>query len=361
MNLADLVYRSKVCSLAVVGTAKNVGKTVTMNYLVRELTQRGLTAGLISSGRDGETVDSFTGEPKPSVVPPEGSWIATAEGVLGQAGTGLEIVDVSDSPGLLGRLVIGRVIEPFPLELVGPRSAAELGRLVKKLLSLGADMVLVDGALDRVAASSPSVTDASILATGAAAGDNLEDIASAAAFLAWLWARPVLPDPAARDQAKRALDSGYVTFLDEASGKGVSLGEFLLRRTEYTTCLGFEEDIMAEAGDARFVAVPGAVSQDFVGTAASWAKREDFSVVAKDAVSLFFKEQPPISVYVNQEIDLMAITVNPVSYYGISYDPEEMVSVIGKRVRRQTGRQVPVFDVLSGEMSSKGVTGMAMG
>lgn len=361
MNLADIVYRSRVCSLAVVGTAKNAGKTVTMNYLVRELTQRGLTVGLVSSGRDGETLDSFTGEPKPSVVPPEGSWVATAEGVLGQAGAGLEIVDVSENPGLLGRLVIGRVIEPLPLELVGPRSAAELGRLVRKLLSLGTHVVIVDGALDRVAAASPSVTDACVLATGAAAGENLKDIASAAAFLSWLWSRPMLPDRSARACAARALDSGYVTFLDEAAGKGVPLGEFLLRRTGYTTCLGFEEDIMAEAGDARFVAVPGAVNRDFLATAASWARRKEFAVVAKDAVSLFFREQPPVPVYVNQEINLMAITVNPVSYYGISYDPEEMVSVTGEEVRRQAGRGIPVFDVLSGEMSLEEVTGMAMG
>ncbi|MEX0974185.1 MAG: hypothetical protein WD024_02385, partial [Bacillota bacterium] len=177
MNLADLVARSGVRSVAVVGTAKNVGKTVTMNYLAHELSAKGLSVGLVSSGRDGENTDSFTGEPKPSVVPPEGSWVATAEGVLGEAGGLMEIADVSERPGLLGRLVLGRVREPSPLELVGPGNARELAGVVRALQSMGANIVLVDGALDRVAAASPRVTEATILATGAASDANLGLIA----------------------------------------------------------------------------------------------------------------------------------------------------------------------------------------
>ena len=49
-QLADVVSDSGVSSVAIVGTAKNVGKTVTMNYLVSELSAKGLTAGLVSSG-----------------------------------------------------------------------------------------------------------------------------------------------------------------------------------------------------------------------------------------------------------------------------------------------------------------------
>ena len=67
-ELADMVIESGARSLAVVGTAKNVGKTVAMNYLVSELSAKGLAVGLVSSGRDGETVDSFTGEPKPGCL-----------------------------------------------------------------------------------------------------------------------------------------------------------------------------------------------------------------------------------------------------------------------------------------------------
>lgn len=356
MNLADLVARSGVKSLAVVGTAKNVGKTVAMNYLAHELSARGLSVGLVSSGRDGETTDSFTGEPKPSVVPPEGSWVATAEGVLGEAGGLLQIADVSEKLGLLGRLVLGRVVESSPLELVGPQSARELAALVKRLQALGADIVLVDGALDRVAAANPRVTDAALLSTGASSSDNLKMIASRIAFLVWLWSRSRPTDPAVRELARRMLAAGQVAFIDSPSQ-----GHFEPRPTQYRTCLGFEEEILSGAGDAAYVTVPGAVSRKFLMEAGSWPERDDFGVIASSAVSIFTAEDPGIPLYVDEEIRLLGITVNPVSYRGISYEPAQMVAAVATEVARAAKKSLPVFDVVSGESSAKGVAGVAMG
>jgi len=359
LDLAEVVLSSGAKSVAIVGTAKNVGKTVTMNYLAQELSSRGLTVGLVSSGRDGETTDSFTGEPKPSVVPPEGSWVATAEGVLGDAGGLMEIADVSEQPGLLGRLVLGRVVEPAPLELVGPKSVRELADVVAKLKSFGADIVLVDGALDRVAAASPWVTDVAVLATGAAADQNLRAIADRAAFVAWLWSRPRLPDPHARELASRALLQGTVAFIEDVPA--CAGPRYALRLTPYRSCLGYEEDIMSKAGSAAAVVVPGAVSSKFLAEAASWPEREDFSVVAASPVSVFVDQDPGVAIYVDREIRLLALTVNPVSYRGISYDPGRIAGAVARRVSEVSGRMLPVFDVVSGEVSGRGSIGMAMG
>lgn len=361
MNLAGVVAQSGVKSVAVVGVAKNVGKTVTMNCLAHELSARGMLVGLVSSGRDGETTDSFTGEPKPSVVPPEGSWVATAEGVLGEAGGLIEIADVSDRPGLLGRLVLGRVVEPSPMELVGPTSARELADVVRRLRSLGADIVLVDGALDRVAAASPDVTEAAVLATGAASAESLTAIASKAAFLAWLWSRPRLDDLGIRSLAARVLDTGLISFIDKGaspSGGGVP---YHIRPTPYRTCLGVEEEILSRAGDAAFAVVPGAVSAKFLMEAGSWPKRDDFAVIASSAVSVFAQEDLGVPIYVDKEMRLLAITVNPVASRGISYDASQMVRALAREVACVSRRNVPVYDVVSGEVGGKGVTGMAVG
>lgn len=354
MNLADLVARSGVRSVAVVGTAKNVGKTVTMNYLAHELSAKGLSVGLVSSGRDGENTDSFTGEPKPSVVPPEGSWVATAEGVLGEAGGLMEIADVSERPGLLGRLVLGRVREPSPLELVGPGNARELAGVVRALQSMGANIVLVDGALDRVAAASPRVTEATILATGAASDANLSLIAGKTGFLAWLWSRRAPNDPALRALAKEALDTGYVAFIDRA-------GCLAVRRTQYRTCLGFEEEILSRAGDAAFVVVPGAVTKKFLMGAGSWPERDDFSVIAGSGVNVFTTEDLGVPIYVMEEMRLLAVTVNPLAYRGISYESAQMVAAVAKGIVRAAKMSLPVFDVVSGESSGKEVAVMAVG
>lgn len=363
MDLAGLVINSGVKSLAVVGTAKNVGKTVTMNYLTSELHARGVTVGLVSSGRDGETTDSFTGEPKPSVVPPEGAWVATAEGVLGESGGLLEIADVSERPGLLGRLVLGKVREPAPLELVGPQSAKELALLVRRLHALGAQLVLVDGALDRVAAANPKVTDGAILATGAASEVNLMLIAESAGSVAWLWSRRRPENRRVREIAREAIDAGLISFLDEVSIRDRSGTEkaYAVRRTGFRTCLDREEDVLSQAKGASFVVVPGAVSRKFLAEAQAWPDRDDFAVIAKDPVSVFAQGDPGVPLFVDEEINLLAMTVNPVSHRGISYEPSEMVNEVSDEVFRRTGRNLPVFDVVSGENNMRGVAGVAMG
>ncbi|MGE5579799.1 MAG: hypothetical protein ACM3WU_07140 [Bacillota bacterium] len=361
MNLAGLVAKAVAAdpdgmgAIAVVGTAKNVGKTVTMNYLAHELSAKGFTLGLVSSGRDGETVDSFTGEPKPSVVPPLGSWVATAEGVLGESASLLEIADVAERPGLLGRLVLGRVREPWPLELVGPGNARELAEVVRSLRALGAGIVLVDGALDRVAAANPAVSGAVVLATGAAADVSLQAIAERAGFLAWLWSRPAPREIAVRKLAREAVEGGRVAFI-EYSGTTPRL-----RVTPYRTCLGFEEDILARAGDSPYVVVPGAVNQKFLNDASSWRDEDDFAVIASAAVNVFATEDPSVPILTVNPMRLLAVTVNPVSYRGASYESKEMVRTVASVIERRAGVSIPVYDVVSGESSGRGVAGMAVG
>src|SRR5947209_19595621 len=46
------------------------------------------------------------------------------------------------------------------------------------MLAAGAEQVLIDGAVDRRAASSPEVSDGLVLATGAVLSDDLEEVVS---------------------------------------------------------------------------------------------------------------------------------------------------------------------------------------
>lgn len=360
LDLVDIVLGSGARSVAIVGTAKNVGKTVTMNYLISALTGCGITVGLVSSGRDGEVTDAFTGEPKPSIVPPEGAWIATAEGVLPDSAGFLEIADVSERAGVLGRTVIGRMRESQPVELVGPQSARELARIVHRLHELGARVVLVDGALDRVAAASPSVTEAVILATGAAARHDLTSVASSVASLVKLWSVEEPGDPEVLRLARRAIGEGRVAFLDREA-VGVGEPRFRLRLTPFDTVLGREEEVLSQAGQAHYVVIPGAVSEKLLDEAVNRDLRKGFTVVAKDPTALFVKSYPACPVSVAYEMDLLAITVNPVAVGGYSYEPGEMVRALAREVRKIAGKRLPVFDVVSGEKDIGEVHEVAVG
>ena len=57
MSLVDRLESTGERSFAVVGLAKNCGKTTVVNHLIGEWGRRGVRLGLTSIGRDGEPVD----------------------------------------------------------------------------------------------------------------------------------------------------------------------------------------------------------------------------------------------------------------------------------------------------------------
>ena len=60
MSLVDRLESTGERSFAVVGLAKNCGKTTVVNHLIGEWGRRGVRLGLTSIGRDGEPVDLVT-------------------------------------------------------------------------------------------------------------------------------------------------------------------------------------------------------------------------------------------------------------------------------------------------------------
>ena len=360
MDLADLVVESGAKSVAIVGTGKNVGKTVTLNYLVGELSSRGYTLALLSSGRDGERIDALTGEPKPQVYLPEGSWVATAEAFLEGASISLEVVDVWERPGVFGRLVLGRVVEPGLAELMGPRSARQLSSAVNKFLAYGADIVLVDGALDRRAAASPLVTEACILATGASSADDLNGIVETLESLIWAWALPGPEDPSLLELGIRAVEKERVAVLKLGKVRGAGRTDAhlqpVLAFTDYPTALNYEGEIAREIDeDAIGLVVPGSVDrvllQEVSGRLAQLNKPVPFYLLMRDPSCAMFRREHAIPlermggrVRVLQQGKVLAVTINPCSSGEMLYEPRKLVRYIGQRVK-----PVPVFDVVSGE------------
>ena len=162
--LLDLARATGARSLFVVGTGKNVGKTVTMRALYAAAIARGLRVGVTSIGRDGEAIDIGSGAPKPRVFLRAQSVLATARNVLPRSPAS-EILGISEIESAAGRIVFARVQHDAYYELVGPPTAAGIRSVVARLLDL-ADYAIVDGAVDRIAALAGG-DDAIVLACGA--------------------------------------------------------------------------------------------------------------------------------------------------------------------------------------------------
>jgi hypothetical protein len=168
-SLLQLWQESGARSLVVVGTGKNVGKTVTLRAIYNACAGTNAPCAIASIGRDGEAVDVVDAAAKPRLWLEPQTVIATARNVLPHSPAS-EILAAAPLLTAAGPLVYARVRTGTFYELIGPPSASALRSVVRDLLAY-APRVLVDGAIDRVAALAGG-EDAIVVATGAAAAQT---------------------------------------------------------------------------------------------------------------------------------------------------------------------------------------------
>jgi len=107
-------------SVAVVGLAKNAGKTTVVNHL---LGTAGGRHGLASLGLDGEARDQLTGLPKPRIAPPMGTLVATTDELVGP---GLTVRARLGFRTAVGEVVIAEADGSGPVIVSGPARLDQL-------------------------------------------------------------------------------------------------------------------------------------------------------------------------------------------------------------------------------------------
>lgn len=185
MQLFSLARAAGCNSIAVVGTAKNVGKTVVVGAICNALHAQGTRYGLTSIGRDGEAIDAADAVAKPRLLLHPGAMIATARSVL-PASPAMQILDLSALATAAGTIVYAGVCEPAFYEIAGPPTASGIRATVRRLYELDAQFVVLDGAVDRTAALAGE-RHAVVVATGASnVGTPAEAIADVQALVSRL-------------------------------------------------------------------------------------------------------------------------------------------------------------------------------
>ena len=205
--LLDLIRESGAKTVSFVGMAKNVGKTVAYNRLVSEAAAAGVQLGLTSFGRDGRTMRSSS-VPKPRILAPAGAVIATARGSLQNGEAEVEILRETGFRTALGAVIIGRVRRAGLLELAGPTMIGQHREVAAALFELGAELVLVDGALDRASSAAPTLADGTFLATGAALGPVIEDVLARTRDRIERFSLPQVADPSLREICRKTCRAG---------------------------------------------------------------------------------------------------------------------------------------------------------
>lgn len=342
MRIYDLVRASGCGSVCVVGVAKNVGKTATLNQVAAEAAEAGAPLGMTSAGRDGERYDVLTHCPKPRIAVQAGTLVATAEGMLRTAEARAEVLSVTDFRTAFGKVVIARVREPGTIELVGPQTAAGIRLVAREMAGRGAGLVLVDGAVDRLAVAAPGVMDGVVLATGASAG-RVWDVLEMTGRTVEILTLPRVEDARLLALAQEVVGRGRMAVVDDACRLDyVDVGTALHDRAAA---------VIGQKFGARGRAVvfggslPGRVAAQL---ARGTGERKPVFVV-RDATRVFASRSEWRTIKaggdlrVLEEIKLLAVTVNSYCPDGVGFDPQEFIGAVARVVG-----QVPVFDVFFG-------------
>jgi uncharacterized NAD-dependent epimerase/dehydratase family protein len=171
-SLLSLARATGANALFVVGTGKNVGKTVALRAVYEACLKTGVDPALASIGRDGEAIDASDARAKPRLFLRAGTLLATARAALPRSPAS-EIVERSDLQTAAGALVYARVRHDAYFELVGPPTASGLREAVTVMLR-HAPYAIVDGAVDRIAALAGG-SEAIVVSCGASAAPTMDE------------------------------------------------------------------------------------------------------------------------------------------------------------------------------------------
>lgn len=323
--LSELVADARM--LALVGLAKNTGKTETLAALLREHAAAERPVGVTSIGRDGEQRDVIDARiEKPRVQLQAGDLVATTGALLRASGVPHERLSRTGVRTPLGEVTIARFSKPGAVEVAGPSAAADLHAVGEEMLLLGAEQALLDGAIDRRAASSPAVADGLVIATGAILAEDIGEVVRA---------------------TRDAVDLVRLP-LAGAVGERLALQRRLVLTAEPREIAA----LLREHPRADTLTIDGAVSEPFLeGLLAARTARagRELRIVAGDPTKIFLSRRGPrwyarqgLTIEVRRTIQLKAITVNPVAPQSHSFDSAELRELIAADIQ-----DVAVLDVLS--------------
>ncbi len=339
-RLIDIINDSCVESLAIIGLAKNAGKTVTMNTLIKETQPRGQKITVVSYGRDGEDTDAITLKKKPHIFIPAGSYFVTGSEILKRTGRQARVICELEDRTRIGRVCLYENDSAgFEVELIGVNSRRGIAGL-KEQLPADSELLLVDGALDRRSSAVPELADGIILATGAVVGNTEELIAERTMAEIERLMLPVHEEPP--ELIGKILGEGLSAVIYEGEIK--SAGNTLFNISDSV-------DFSSIARDSILV-LNGALTDRLAETLLA-GRAENFSIVVRDGTRVFLNQRnmklfriKGIKLYVQSGIKLLALTINPYSPYGFSADSETLSAKIREYLER-AGRDIPVYDVLS--------------
>ena len=331
---------AKYKTVSIVGMAKNSGKTTALNYFIEEAMDEGLLLGVTSTGRDGEATDLVTGTDKPRVYLYSGTLVSVPTQLYELADAGLEILRMTNYHTSIGQIMLCRVVDSGYVQIAGPVNTADHKRLCREMFDHGAEMVLIDGAIDRKSIAAPETSDAIILATGAVLSRSIKRVVEETAHIVGLYQLPEL-EPG---ESRSLLESGPMDRL-VVLDRGVNgLAARVLDLKTGLSASRFLDDELTD--DSESIFIPGALTNSVIADI-NPEKLKRIKMILKDPTKIFIDSmnwqqlrKKGFTAYVLDNITVAAVTVNPMAPLGYAFGHEELRSAMEGALKG-----IPVIDV----------------
>ncbi len=345
-RLIDCILEKRVKYLAIIGLAKNSGKTVTFNKIIDEAAETGLKPVLMSYGRDGEKTDAVTGQKKPRIRVLPGCIFITAEGALERSDITASLVKKTGLNTVLGDINIYRSAgKGGYIELAGVNSNIQLKK-IKKLIRNRGDLFLVDGAVDRRSSAVPLLTEGFILATGAVVGNTEELVVEKTLDEVRKLTLPKTDDPVLIKYARDLFKKGEGAVVEYNYKYGIL--------TPDETFGNIQQIKSLKILNPGALILNGALVNAFVEELIFSLKLKNCKIIVKDFTRVFLDTQNMnllkkynIELQVLHSTRLVAVTVNPATPYGKNLDSNKLVKSLRINLNR-----TPVYDLLNEEYRS---------
>lgn len=338
-------------SLSIVGLEKNTGKTVCLNYVLRRLHECGIPAAVTSIGVDGEQTDSVYATAKPEItIYPKMQFLTSAKHYL-QRRLISEIIAVDEQSTSLGQLVRARAVSQGKVLLSGAATTEKLTQQIAELVQERVPITIVDGALSRLSLASPTVTDAMILATGAAVSPNLQQLISKTRFYYQLINLQQFSTNSVNSKAKTHCDTPTIGLPQQLETLGSGIWAI--------DCEGQIHDLqiasvflITQNGKNLFryghtLYVTGAVSDRLLKQLTAQSKNEETLLIVRDFTKLFITPEVYHDfcrhggrIEVLQQSKLIAICLNPTSPQGYRLDSKNACNALSDALG------IKVYDVM---------------
>ena len=338
MRLIETLKQNNYKTVSIIGLAKNAGKTVTLNYLIEEADNLNIKTGITSTGRDGENTDLVTQTQKPSILVTEGMYVATAKKTLMLSNAKTEILETTGISTAMGEVIIVRVRQRGNIQIAGPVSTTDMKYVAGRLIYYGAEVVFIDGAIDRKAVSSPVITDACVIATGAVLSRDMKKVLEKTAHAVECYSLNE-----ADEHVKNILQKINKTCI-------ISEDESVVVPDIKTSITGGKKisELIDEKSTHVFVkgAVTSALLKDL------WENKylRGIKLIIEDGTKIFTDvnvwnemRRKGLKVEAMNTINVLAVTLNPVSPAGYFFDSE-----VFKENMERVLTGVKIVDVVSG-------------